>query len=83
MQAKRLTYQDLADKMGLSLQTVNNYMSTKPLTEKTIGKFATALDYPLDLLLRGERYFGPETYADLEARIRRLEDILAKHGLME
>lgn len=74
MQAQKLTYQDLADRMGLSLQTVNNYMSTKALTEKTVGKFAAALEYPLDLLLRGERYFGPDTYADFETRLKKLEE---------
>ena len=83
MQAEGLTYQDLADRMQLSLQTVNNYMSTSPLTERTVGRIAKALNYPVELLMRGERYFGPNTYMDLEARIRKIEAILIKHGLFE
>ena len=71
--SKGLSYQDLADRLNLKIQTVNNYMSTKPMSQKTIGKIATALDYPRELLIRGERYYGPDAYLELEKRVRELE----------
>ncbi len=74
LQANGLSYQYLADKMGVSLQTINNYMSTKPLSEKTVGKIATALDYPVGMLLRGDRYHGPDAYLALAERVRKLEE---------
>ena len=67
---------DLAEKLGLNVQTVNNYMSTKPMSAKTVGRIAAALEYPLELLLRGERYYGPAAYEALEERIRKLEEIV-------
>ncbi len=59
---------------GVSLQTINNYMSTVPMSERTVGKKATALDYPVGMLLRGDRYYGPDPYKALEERIRKLEE---------
>ena len=78
LQANGLTYQYLADKMGMSLQTINNYMSTQPLSEKTVGRIATALNYPRGLLLRGERYYGPDAYQALEERVKKLEEAVFK-----
>lgn len=76
LNSKGLTYRDLAEKLGLNIQTVNNYMSTKPMSAKTVGRIAAALEYPLELLLRGERYYGPAAYEALEERIRKLEEIV-------
>ena len=76
LNSKGLTYRDLAEKLGLNVQTVNNYMSTKPMSAKTVGRIAAALEYPLELLLRGERYYGPAAYEALEERIRKLEEIV-------
>ncbi len=76
LQTKGLSYQDLADRLNLKIQTVNNYMSTKPISPKTLGKIAKALDYPEELLLRGERYYGPDAYAELEKRVQELERIV-------
>ncbi len=73
LQANGLSYQYLADQMGVSIQTINNYMSKTPMSEKTVAKIATALDYPRGMLLRGERYYGPDAYADLEKRVKKLE----------
>lgn len=74
LQSKRLTYQDLADLLGLKLPTVNNYMSKKDMSEKTVGRIAEVLGYPKELLFRGERYYGPDAYKALEERVRRLEE---------
>ena len=73
LQANGLSYKDLADKMGVSLQTINNYMSKTTMSEKTVARIATALDYPQGMLLRGERYYGPDAYKALEERVIRLE----------
>lgn len=78
LQANGLTNKDLADRLGITLPSLNNYMSTKPLSEKTIGKIASALNYPYDLLIRGERYLGTNAYQKLEERVRRLEEIVFK-----
>lgn len=86
MQANSITQQDLANRMGLSLQTISNYLSQSKLSEKTIEKFAVALGYPFELLRDGIRYYGgnekPSAYELLEARISKLEEVLRKHGLL-
>lgn len=86
MQANSITQQDLANRMGLSLQTISNYLSQSKLSEKTIEKFAVALGYPFELLRNGIRYYGgnekPSAYELLEARISKLEEVLRKHGLL-
>lgn len=86
MNANGITQQDLADRMGLSLQTISNYLSQSKLSEKTIERFAVALGYPYELLRDGIRYYGgndkPSAYELLEARVRRLEDVLKQHGLL-
>ncbi len=73
LQANGLSYQYLADRLGVSLQTINNYMSKTTMSEKTVARIATALDYPQGMLLRGERYYGPDAYKALEERVIRLE----------
>lgn len=86
MQANSITQQDLANRMGLSLQTISNYLSQSKLSEKTIEKFAVALGYPFELLRDGIRYYGgnekPSAYELLEARISKLEEVLRRHGLL-
>ena len=74
MQSKNITYQELADRLKLSVLTVNNYMSTTPIPAGTLHRIAAALEYPEELLRRGERYYGPDAFAALEARIKRLEE---------
>lgn len=74
MQSKGITYQMLADRLKLSVFTVNNYLSTTPIPAGTLHRIAIALDYPEELLRRGERYYGPDAYAALEARIKKLEE---------
>ena len=86
MNANGITQQDLADRTGLSLQTISNYLSKSKLSEKTIERFAVALGYPYELLRSGIRYYGgnekPSAYELLEARVSRLEEVLRQHGLL-
>ena len=77
--AKGITKEELAHSMGYSsAQTVHNYLSTKPLSERTIKKFSEALEYPYELLLKGEPYYGPGAYAALEARVAALEGTIKR-----
>ena len=75
MTARGIAAEDLAPLMGYtSAQTINNYLSTKPISRKNLQKFSQALEYPYDLLVRGEPYYGPGAYAALEARVAALEE---------
>ena len=65
LMANGLTNNDLADRLGLSLNTVNNYLSTKHISERTLGKIAKVLDYPLALLRDVVKYYGPNAYEQL------------------
>ena len=78
LQSQGLTYQNLADRLELSLGTVNNYMATKDISRKTLSRIADALGYPKELLLRGEPYYGPDAYSALEERVRLLEEAVRK-----
>jgi len=73
MQSKGLSNKDLAESMDLSTQTINNYLSKKDMSDKTIGKIAAALGYPTEMLLNGQRYYGTNTVDQLAERINALE----------
>lgn len=76
MAANALTPQDVADRMGIQRQSVNNYLSQKNLSERSIKKFSEALDYPYQLLVNGIPYTGEDKIAELERRLHRLEELL-------
>lgn len=82
LNANKLTYQDLAERTNLSLQTINNYLSTTKMSRKTVERFSVALDYPLELLLAGQKYYGrdksPSPYEEFEERIAVLEEKVRK-----
>ena len=64
-----ITRKELADKMGIVEGVVRNYLSTKPISHKTITNFAKALDYPEEFLRKGIPYYKPSDYEVLEKRI--------------
>ena len=72
--SKGMTYKDLADRVGLSTQTVYNYMSKKVMSDQTIIKIAHALNYPVDMLMNGQRYYGANTVEELAERLNALEE---------
>ena len=77
MAASGLSFQDLAGRMGYtSAQTVQNYLSSKPLSEKTVRRFSEALGYPFGLLLEGKPYHPEDAIARLEERVARIEAYL-------
>lgn len=76
LKSNGLTEPDLAQLMGLRPQSVINYLSTANITPKTVKKMAEALNYPYELLLRGEFYLGPNRIDDLERRIEVLERMM-------
>ncbi len=79
MTAKGITAEDLAPLMGYTnSQTIHNYLSTKPISRKTLQKFSQSLEYPYDLLESGQAYYGPGAYAALEARVAALEDTIKR-----
>ena len=47
MKEKRMTQQELADKMNVSLSAVKQMVSAESLTTTTLEKIATALDVPM------------------------------------
>ena len=47
LKEKRLTQQELADKMNVSLSAVKQMVSAGSLTTATLEKIATALDVPM------------------------------------
>lgn len=74
--AHGMTDADLAGKMGISLQTVRNYLSTCNLTSRTVMRISDALSYPYSLLQKGELYLGETKIQELERRIKAIEDFL-------
>lgn len=47
LKEKRMTQQELADKMNVSLSAVKQMVSAESLTTTTLEKIATALDVPM------------------------------------
>lgn len=47
LKEKRMTQQELADKMNVSLSAVKQMVSAESLTTTTLKKIATALDVPM------------------------------------
>lgn len=72
LKAKGMTYKDLADRMLLSERTVTNYLSTVRMSARTVKKISEALDYPFELLIRGEQYYGPDILARWEEKFQQL-----------
>ena len=73
-----MTYKDLAEKSGYTLNYISNCMSNFDITTKAIKKFSEALDYPYDLLVRGEQFYGTSALQKLEERMRKLEYTVAQ-----
>lgn len=70
-----LSYKDLADKSGYTLSYIGNSMSNFDITTRSLKRFAEALDYPYDMLLRGEQYYGKKgKLEELEERVAKLEE---------
>ena len=74
--AHGMTDADLAEKMGVSLQTVRNYLSSSKLTLRTVKRMSEALSYPYSLLSKGDLYLGETKIQELERRIKAIEDFL-------
>ena len=74
--AHGMTDADLAERMGVSLQTVRNYLSSSKLTLRTVKRMSEALSYPYSLLSKGELYLGETKIQELERRIKAIEDFL-------
>ena len=55
--------------MGINEGTVRNYLSKKPISFKTIHRFAEALQYDEDYLMKGLQYYKPSEYESLGKRI--------------
>ncbi len=75
MLEKGIDTQELSKKMKLSVGTVANYLSSVEIKPKTARKFADALNYPYDMLIRGESKISRGSYEELE---RRLDDLESK-----
>lgn len=73
LNSRGMTEADLAEKMGLKVQTVWNYLARTELTAKTVKKFSDALSYPYDLLIEGEPYAETARLQDLEKRVSEAE----------
>ena len=70
-----LSYKDLAEKSGYTLNYVRNSMSNFDITPRSLKRFADALEYPYDMLLRGEQYYGKKgKLEELEERVAKLEE---------
>ncbi len=79
MKSQNISAEELAVKMNYkNPQAIHNYLSSKALSEKTVQKFAQALEYPYDLLIRGEFYPGPGAFMDLANRVRALEETIQR-----
>lgn len=76
MSVRGVTLQQLADKMGIKTQSLQNYFSTTNITARTVHKLSDALGYPYELLINGQPYVGDNDIMRLERRIRRIEEIL-------
>ena len=77
LKSRGMTYRELAERMQLTERTVTNYLSSIPMSAKTVRRISEALDYPYDLLIRGEQYVDPKTREGLEERLRKLEEYCA------
>ena len=61
LKEKRMTQQELADKMNVSLSAVKQMVSAESLTTTTLEKIATALDVPMWLLFASPSEVQKET----------------------
>ena len=74
LKVKGYTYKDLANRIQLTERTVTNYLSTVRMSARTVKKISEALDYPFELLIRGEQYYGPDILARWEEKFQQLQD---------
>ena len=63
LKEKRLTQQELADKMNVSLSAVKQMVSAGSLTTATLEKIATALDVPMWQLFASPEEVRPKSDA--------------------
>ena len=63
LKEKRLTQQELADKMNVSLSAVKQMVSAGSLTTATLEKIATALDVPMWQLFVSPEEVSPKSDA--------------------
>ncbi len=81
LKVKGMTYEDVADKLNMSLRTFTNYMCQKNISHNNLKRISEVLDYPYELLIRGEKYIGPDIYAYWQDEFQKLRDYCA--GLEE
>ena len=74
LKVKGYTYKELAGKLGITERSMTNYLSTTRMSPKTVRRIAEALDYPYELLVRGEQYYSPDTNAQWQERFQQLQD---------
>lgn len=60
LKEKRMTQQELADKMNVSLSAVKQMVSAESLTTTTLEKIATALDVPMWQLFASPNDIHPQ-----------------------